>query len=187
KRCRYDEGVSGRTIYAYVGGNPLSGVDPDGRFFMLLPLLVFVEGGGTLAVGSGAVVAATGVTAIGVGAATGVLPGPSQSSSNPELQRAIESSANYWQYKRGCRYMEDINLERTLEQAAAGWDKPDVCEVAKRLRDRVKQCQALRKANTDKWHGGVDDKHDPQTHADIQRSLEKAEDLVRRHCKPECS
>ncbi len=33
--CVYDEGVSGSIIYAYVGGNPLTRIDPDGQFFFV--------------------------------------------------------------------------------------------------------------------------------------------------------
>lgn len=80
--------AGGTNTYGYVGGSPLSRVDEDGRL-AVAPLLLFFYGGGTLG-SSGAVVAATGVTAIGLGVATGVLTppsGPSAGGNGPDSCR----------------------------------------------------------------------------------------------------
>jgi hypothetical protein len=45
--------VSGATIFAYVGGNPLSRIDPRGKFAILLPLVPIVITGSDIAIGAG--------------------------------------------------------------------------------------------------------------------------------------
>ena len=68
-----DGGING---YSYAGANPVSMIDPDGLYYFIAPLASYILSGGSLAVETGAVLTAAGTTAIGVGAASGVLGAP---------------------------------------------------------------------------------------------------------------
>ncbi|WP_162818276.1 RHS repeat-associated core domain-containing protein [Aquirhabdus parva] len=155
----------GNNTYGYVGGNPNSKIDPDGQFAFLIPFLpeigaAICEGGGCAAAASAI---ANAVGAIGLGA---VLSNPHNV--NDYNDNNIEKISNKREYERNC----DDN------------DPPlaDPCEEAKRKLKRAELCLSSRKAFTNKWYNGVDDRHSPQLYVDLENRIKAAEREVARKC-----
>jgi hypothetical protein len=82
----YDGSASGQRIYAYVGGNPLSRVDPTGQFFFL-PIIAGIISGGGGAAATAATAAVVGTAVVGTAIAI-------QSSSG--RPKPVEVSENVW-------------------------------------------------------------------------------------------
>ena len=67
------------------------------------------------------------------------------SSSDKELQVAIEQEANRREYKNKCNEPPPTGL--------------DQCELAKWNLDKAQACKDLRNANSQRWYGGPDQRH----------------------------
>jgi hypothetical protein len=150
--------AGGINTYGYAGANPLRNVDPDGKFFFLL-------------LAGPSIAAAVGDLAL-FGGAVYVMnqskKGPMASTSDSELQIAIEGKANYREYKSYCD------------------DPPppggNACDNAQNELRSAQRCKAARDENTKKWWQGVDDHHSPQMVKDLDNRIENAERAVRRSC-----
>ena len=153
----------GINTYGYAGANPLSNVDPDGRFFFLL-------------LAGPSVAAAVGDLAIMGGlvwATNNAKKGPMASSSDPDLQKAIESKANYREYKSYC------------DDPPPPGGNP--CDDAQNELRNARMCKAAREENTKKWWGGVDNQHSPQMVRDLDNRIANAERAVRNKCPATCN
>lgn len=153
----------GINTYGYAGANPLSNVDPDGRFFFLL-------------LAGPSVAAAVGDLAIMgslVWATNNARKGPMASSSDPDLQKAIESKANYREYKSYCD-----------DPPPPGGNS---CDDAQNELRNARMCKAAREENTKKWWGGVDKQYSPQMVRDLDNRIANAERAVRNKCPATCN
>lgn len=94
--------------------------------------------------------------------------------SDPALQQEIEREANRREYKNRCSEPPPPDLVDPCERAI--WN----------LR-KARDCKALRDANTNRWHEGIDDRHSPQLATDLDRQISNAEKAVERlcRCKPQ--
>jgi RHS repeat-associated protein len=163
----------GINTYGYVGSRPLQYGDPEGLF--VAPV---AAGLGLGAIAGGAIVGGGIGVAIGLGinGAAEHFSGDSIGGhiydwthpSDPALQQAIEREANRREYKARCNEPPPPNL--------------DPCERAKWELQRAKDCKALRQANTDRWWGGEDTRHNAQLAADLDRAIRNAEERVKRLC-----
>ncbi|MEX8515308.1 RHS repeat-associated core domain-containing protein, partial [Leptothrix ochracea] len=92
--------------------------------------------------------------------------------SDSVLQELIERIANRREYKNRCD-----------EEPPPGFN---ACERAKWEVKKWMDCKALREANTNRWWGGEDERHNAQLMSDIEINISRAERAVKRVCKENC-
>jgi uncharacterized protein RhaS with RHS repeats len=173
----------GINTYGYVASDPIQFQDPEGLFLLPAPPVVIAGPQAAAGLGLGAAAIGIGASAgigvaigLGINAASEHLTGDSIGGhlydwahpNDPALQQSIEREANRLEYKRRCEEPPPPGL--------------DPCERAKWELKKAKDCKALRQANTNRWWGGVDDRHNAQLWADLDRSIRNAEDRVKRLC-----
>jgi hypothetical protein len=80
--------------------------------------------------------------------------------------------------------IEKISNKREYERNCDESPTPlaDPCEEAKRKLKQAQMCLSSRKAFSNKWHNGVDDKHSPQLYVDLENRIRAAEKEVARKC-----
>lgn len=173
--------------YAYVGGNPLSGVDPRGLFFdatgAYTGATAVGTATGTSAAVAGAAVAGAGAVGVGIGmgfnaawnAAAGQPFGGSlydwlHPSSDPNLQQAVEQTANQREVHRICDEPPPPNL------------KP--CELARWNLTKQLRCKAARNNLSNKWFGGPDQAHIDHIKNIIDPAIDRMRKAVDKLCKP---
>ncbi|KZT14207.1 hypothetical protein A1D30_19605 [Acidovorax sp. GW101-3H11] len=137
--------------FSYVGGNPLSRIDPLGLQAIIVPS------------------PGRPPRTVDPNFPPGV--GPNQQSDSA-LQELIEREANRREYKNACNEPPPPGLNS--------------CERAKWELKKWQSCKDLREANTNRWWGGQDMRHDPQTMTDIDTNIFYAKRAIRRICKEEC-
>jgi len=93
----------------------------------------------------------------------------SQEATDPALQEAIEREANRREYKNRCNEPPPPGL--------------DPCELARWNLRKAQDCKDLRQANTERWWGGADAKHDPQLARDLDQAIRNASAAVANQCK----
>jgi len=146
----------GLNTYAYVRGSPLKYIDSTG---LCLEDACVVEGAIAATLGQAVVDA--------IGIYTGMSSTPH--SRDEYDDQNIERIANQREYQNNC----------DNQTPPPGLDS---CEAAKWKLEHAKMCLDSRRAYTDKWHNGVDDKHDPQLYRDLDRRIQAAEKEVEREC-----
>lgn len=92
--------------------------------------------------------------------------------SDSVLQELIEREANRREYKNACEEPPPPGL--------------NACERAKWELKKWQSCKDLREANTNRWWGGKDTRHDAQMMTDIDTNILYAKRAIRRICKEEC-
>ncbi len=148
--------MSGQTIYGYVGGNPLSKIDPTGEIAFALPAVpAIVEG----------------VAYVGSAAAAAYAAHHMTQPSDKDLQRDIEKEANRREYKNICSEPPPPGL--------------DPCELAKWNLRKSQMCKDARNENTNRWWGGTDTRHSSQLTRDLDNTIRNAEKAVERACRCE--
>lgn len=162
--------AGGFNRYAYVEGNPVGWVDPSGLnagtvVGAELGTIIF-PGPGTVA---GAVIGTIAQVAI-VAVISGSLSGDVPHSRDEYDDQNIERISNQREYQNNC----------DNQKPPSGLDP---CEAAKWKLNRAQMCLDSRKANTDKWHNGVDKRHNPQLYQDLERRIQNAQNEVKRECK----
>ena len=148
----------GLNTYGYVGGNSLHLIDPKG-LAMLFPAIGLGE---TVNLGLA-------ISLIYNMPDTGAKLNENPHTDKEYNDNNIEKIANKREYERNC-------------------DEPpprlsDPCENAKQKLKQAQMCLASRKAFTNKWHGGVDDRHSPDLYKQLQNRIDRAKKDVERYCK----
>jgi RHS repeat-associated protein len=204
----------GLNTYAYVGGNPLRGMDPSGLSEEIL-FAIGIGGTGFAAVGKAAVViassaAATTATFLSASAAAGVGIGTLMNRGYEWASGGIPLGVHIYDWTHDESLINEVYNESANDDTDSGvqqqveiganWaeyhricDEPEPpgfanhCELWKWRLNKANACRAARQAMTDRWFNGQANQEHVNHMAQIENQIANAQRKVEIHCQKICN